>query len=125
MPFKIVIAADHLIFNDEIKLLFNQSVDYEVVDEEIYHKEIISVCATLLPLFLVLDLNLGGKDSFDSISEIKSCFPNLKILIFSSYQTSAIIKKKLSLGVEGYLLKDATKKDWLEVFSSINQGRFI
>ncbi|WP_394991204.1 hypothetical protein [Emticicia sp.] len=49
MPFKIVMVADHLIFNDEIKLLFNQSVDYEVVDEEIYDKKIISVCATLLP----------------------------------------------------------------------------
>lgn len=122
MPFKIVIAEDHPIVIDGIKLLFNQSLDYEVIGEANTEKEVISVCMSLQPNILVLDLNLGGKNSIDLIPEIKTRFPNLKILIFSSYQTSVLIKKALSLGVEGYLLKDATKNDWLDALSIINKG---
>jgi DNA-binding NarL/FixJ family response regulator len=123
MPLKIVIAEDHPIVIDGIKLLFHQSLDYEVVGEANTEKEIISVCQNLQPDFLVLDLNLGGKNSIDLIEEIKNRFPKLKILIFSSYQTSVLIKKALSLGVEGYLLKDATKNDWLEALSNISEGK--
>jgi DNA-binding NarL/FixJ family response regulator len=123
MPFKIVIAEDHPIVIDGIKLLFAQSTDYEVVGEANNEKEIISVCHNIQPDFLVLDLNLGGKNSTDLIPEIKNRFPKLKILIFSSYQTSVLIKKALSLGVEGYLLKDATKKDWLEALASLVEDK--
>lgn len=123
MLFKIVIVEDHPIVIDGIKLLFNQSTDYKVVGEASSEKQIISVCQKLQPDFLVLDLNLGGKNSIDLIPELKIRFPKLKILIFSSYQTSVLIKKALSLGIEGYLLKDATKKDWLEALSSINEGK--
>lgn len=123
MPFKIVIAEDHPIVIDGIKLLFAQSTDYEVVGEATNEKEIISVCTHFQPDFLVLDLNLGGKNSIDLIPEIKIRIPKLKILIFSSYQTSVLIKKALGLGVEGYLLKDATKKDWLEALTSMIEGK--
>ncbi len=123
MLLKIIIAEDHPIVIDGIKLLFHESADYEVVGEANTEKEIISVCLNLQPDFLVLDLNLGGKNSIDLIDEIKNRFPKLKILIFSSYQTSVLIKKALSLGVEGYLLKDATKNDWLEALSSIGEGK--
>ena len=123
MPLKIVIAEDHPIVIDGIKLLFNESADYGVVGEANTEKEIISVCTHHQPDFLVLDLNLGGKNSIDLVPEIKARFPKIKILIFSSYQTFVLIKKALELGVEGYLLKDATKNDWLEALSSINQGQ--
>ena len=123
MPFKIVIAEDRPIVIDGIKRLFNESADYGVVGEANTERVIISVCTQLQPDFLVLDLNLGGKNSIDLIPEIKNRFPKLKILVFSSYQTSVLIKKALALGVEAYLLKDATKKDWLEALASIIDGK--
>jgi DNA-binding NarL/FixJ family response regulator len=122
-PIKLAIADDHPVVLEGIKLLFEQSADYQVVDVARNEKEIFSICIHSKPDILVLDLNMGGKNSLEFIPDLKSQFPSLKILIFSSYQTATLIKKAMSLGVVGYLLKDATKSDWLTALATIQEGR--
>ena len=120
---KLAIADDHPVVLEGIKLLFEQSADYQVVEVARNEKEIFSVCIHSKPDILVLDLNMGGKNSLELIPDLKSQFPSLKILIFSSYQTATLIKKAMSLGVVGYLLKDATKSDWLAALTAIQEGK--
>ena len=122
-PLKLVIADDHPVVLEGIKLLFEQSADYQVVGTADSEKEIISVCQNSQPDILVLDLNLGGKNSIELIPDLKNRFPNLKILIFSSYQTTVLVKKAMSFGVNGYLLKDATKNDWLAALLAIQENK--
>lgn len=122
-PLRLIIADDHPVVLEGLKLLFEQSVDYQIIETVRSEKGIISTCNNLMPDILILDLNLGGKNSIELIPELKSRFPQLKILIFSSYQSSVLVKKSLSLGVNGYLLKDATQKDWLEALSAIIAGK--
>ncbi|MES2797240.1 MAG: response regulator transcription factor [Bacteroidota bacterium] len=118
----LILADDHPVVLEGVKLLFEQSADYQIVATISSEKEIISACIHHNPHILILDLNLGGKNSIELIPELKDRFPQLKILIFSSYQTSVLVKKALSFGIDGYLLKDATKKDWLEALSVIGDG---
>ncbi len=122
-PLRLIIADDHPVVLEGLRLLFEQSADYQIVETVNAEKEIISACTNLMPDILILDLNLGGKNSIELIPELKTRFPQLKILIFSSYQSSVLVKKSLSLGVNGYLLKDATQKDWLEALSAIVAGK--
>lgn len=119
---RIVIADDHPVVFDGVKLLFSQLPDYEIVGVAVSEKEIISVCTQTQPDILILDLNLGGKNSLDSLTELKSRFNNLKILIFSSYQTAVLVKKAVEMGVDGYLLKDATLLDWSDALNAIAEG---
>ncbi|RYU97059.1 LuxR C-terminal-related transcriptional regulator [Emticicia agri] len=121
-PVRIVIADDHPVVFDGVKLLFSQLPDYEIVGVAVSEKEIITVCMHTQPSILILDLNLGGKNSLDSVPELKSRFEHLKILIFSSYQTAVLVKKAIEMGVDGYLLKDATLIDWSEALSAIAEG---
>ena len=122
-PLRLIIADDHPVVLEGLKLLFKQSVDYQIIETVSAEKEIITSCTNMMPDILVLDLNLGGKNSIELIPELKNRFPQLKILIFSSYQSAVLVKKSLSLGVNGYLLKDATQKDWLEALSAIVAGK--
>ncbi|MBA4849625.1 response regulator transcription factor [Emticicia sp. BO119] len=119
---KIVIADDHPVVFDGVKLLFSQLSDYEIVGVAISEKEIISVCTQMHPDVLILDLNLGGKNSLDSVPELKSRFEYMKILIFSSYQTPILVKKAIEMGIDGYLLKDATLIDWSDALGAIAEG---
>lgn len=59
----------------------------------------------IVPDILVLDINLFGVSSLNSIPEIRELAPDLKIIIYTSYEEPEFLIKALRLGVCGYLLK--------------------
>jgi DNA-binding NarL/FixJ family response regulator len=72
---------------------------------------------------LILDLNFDGKSSLDLVPELRSRFTGMKILVFSAYHSTGLVKKALEAGVHGYLLKDASKTEWTEALSMLIQGK--
>ncbi|CAH0997682.1 Transcriptional regulatory protein RcsB [Emticicia aquatica] len=65
----------------------------------------------LLLDLLVLDVNLFGVSSLNSISKIRELSPNTKIVIYTSYEDADILLKALRLGACGYLLKSSSVQD--------------
>lgn len=120
---RLVVADDHPVVLEGMRMLFGQLAGYEVVGEATTLKEVMSVCEAQQPDLLILDLNFGGKNGLDCLSELKTRFTALKILIFSSYNVPGMLRKALEQGVNGYLLKDATKAEWAEALSVVLSGR--
>lgn len=116
---RVVVADDHPVVLEGMRLLFSNIPNYEVVGEAASLKEVVSVCEVQLPDLLVLDLNFGGKSGLEIVAELKARFATLKILIFSSYNVPGMLRKALEEGVNGYLLKDATKAEWVEALETI------
>lgn len=116
---RIVIADDHPVVLEGMRLLFSTIPNYQVVGEAASLKEVVSVCEAQSPDLLILDLNFGGKNGLDIVAELKGRFAGLKILIFSSYNVPGMLRKALEEGVNGYLLKDATKAEWVEALATV------
>jgi DNA-binding NarL/FixJ family response regulator len=123
MSVRIVVADDHPVVLDGLRLMLNSIEGYELVGVATSLKEIISVCASTLPTLLILDLNVEGKNSLELVPELYHRHPSLKIIVFSAYQSTRLVKKALETGVHAYLLKDASKSEWLEALTAIGQGR--
>ncbi|QHV95527.1 response regulator [Spirosoma endbachense] len=123
MPIRIVVADDHPVVLDGIRLMLNSIEGYELVGVATSLKEIISVCTSMLPAVLILDLNVEGKNSLDLVPELYHRHPGLKIIIFSAYQSTGLVKKALETGVHAYLLKDASKSEWVEALKAVEEGR--
>ncbi len=116
---RIVIADDHPVVLEGMRLLFSTIPNYEVVGDALSLKEVVSVCEAQNPDLLILDLNFGGKNGLDIVAELKVRFTTLKILIFSSYNVPGMLRKALEEGVNGYLLKDATKAEWMDALTTV------
>ncbi|MBU1820660.1 MAG: response regulator transcription factor [Bacteroidetes bacterium] len=116
---RLVIADDHPVVLEGMRLLFSHLPEFEVVGEAATLKEVVSVCESHHPDLLILDLNFGGKSGLDLVPELKARFGTLKILIFSSYNVPGMLRKALEQGVNGYLLKDATKAEWKEALTAM------
>ncbi|GAA4401541.1 two component system response regulator [Nibrella viscosa] len=123
MSTRIVVADDHPVVLDGIRLMLESLREYTLVGVATSLREIVSVCAETHPDILVLDLNLEGQNGLDLVPELRQRHPALQILIFSAYQSSSLTKKALEAGVDGYLLKDASKAEWAEALSHITQGK--
>ncbi|MFN8354314.1 MAG: response regulator transcription factor [Spirosomataceae bacterium] len=122
-PTRIVLADDHPVVLEGMRLLFGAMPQFEVVGEVSNLKDVIALCQTQSPDLLILDLNFGGKSGLDIVASLKSGFPQLKILIFSSYNIPGMLRKALEAGVNGYVLKDATKTEWIEALTMVFAGK--
>ncbi len=120
---RIVVADDHPVVLGGLRMMFENIVGYELIGEASSLKETLTVCENLRPDVLILDLNFDGKSSLDLVPELRSRFPALKILVFSAYHSTGLVKKALEAGVQGYLLKDASKTEWTEALSRLLQGK--
>ena len=123
MNIRIVVADDHPVVLDGIRLMLNGIDGYELVEVASSLRQTVSVCADQQPDLLVLDLNMEGQNSLDLVPALKQRQPTLHILIFSAYQSTGLVKKALEAGVSGYLLKDASKTEWVDALRQIIQGK--
>lgn len=109
---KILVADDHQMIIDGMKLMLSQTADFEVVAEAHDGEEVLRVIDSLTELDLViLDINMPKKDGIGTAKEIKGQFPEVKVLIVSMYKQPEFIKNLIQTGVDGYLLKNSGKAE--------------
>jgi DNA-binding NarL/FixJ family response regulator len=59
----------------------------------------------------LVDIRMPGRDGLDLLREIKATWPEIAVIILSSYDNATYVKAALSEGADGYMLKDASPED--------------
>jgi DNA-binding NarL/FixJ family response regulator len=59
----------------------------------------------------LVDVRMPGRDGLELLREIKSTWPDLPVIMLSSYDNGEYVKSALAEGASGYLLKDTTPED--------------
>lgn len=125
MPKNIIIMDDHPLIIEGVKLLLSDSENFKIIKSVATWTELWSALTQTFDI-LILDLNIRGVNSIQYIERIKQCQPNLKILVFSSYNTPSLVRKAFEQSVDGYLLKDTEKEELINAFYTIlDDERFI
>jgi len=120
--YKVVIADDHTIIIDGIKLMLDGEEKYELVDYATTIPGLISILEKHNSDLALLDINMSEDNMLDYVEDIKKRFPNVKMLIISSYHLTTLINSTKQKGLDGYILKNIKKPDLLEVFEIILKG---
>jgi len=75
-----------------------------------------------LPDILLLDIGLPDGDGVDFCAEIKKRYPQLKIIMLTSYKEFSIAKRALHNGALGYILKNAESEEMLLGIETVSKG---
>ena len=118
----IIILDDHLIVIEGIKRLLQTHPEYEIVKEVTSIEELYSSLDEVIDI-LFLDINVKGTNSIKQIPHIKAIKPDLKILIFSSYDSPSVVKKAFEQPIHGYLLKDTDETELIEALETVIEGK--
>lgn len=73
----------------------------------------------------LVDLNMKGMGGIELISNIKSLYPDVKILVLTTFYDDKSITSAIGGGADGYLLKDSGKDAILGAISQIINGRDV
>jgi two-component system, NarL family, response regulator NreC len=111
---RIVLADDHGVVRSGLRLLLDAEQGFEVVAEA---ADVDAARRRVLghhPDVLVLDLNMPGGSSLETISVIREQSPKTQIVVLTMQQEPAFARKALGAGALGYVLKEAADEELVE-----------
>ena len=120
---RIVIAEDHTILREGLRMLLSSNPAFEVVGEAQDGLEAIRSVESLKPDLILMDLSMPRMNGVGAIQEIKKLNPSTKILVLTVHKTEEHILTALKTGAEGYILKDATRGELMLALDNIFSGR--
>jgi DNA-binding NarL/FixJ family response regulator len=120
---RIVIAEDHTILREGLRMLLSSNPAFEVVGEAQDGLEAIRLVESLKPDLILMDLSMPRMNGVGAIQEIKKLNPSTKILVLTVHKTEEHILTALKTGAEGYILKEATHGELMLALDNVFSGR--
>jgi DNA-binding NarL/FixJ family response regulator len=119
---RVLLADDHSVVRQGFRLLLSLQDDIDVIGEAASGSEAVSLCRTLGPDVLILDVQMPGMNGVEATRQIMQEMPGTNILILSMHKDAIYVRETLRAGAKGYLLKDAIDKDLIEAVRAVARG---
>jgi DNA-binding NarL/FixJ family response regulator len=119
---KIIIADDHQMFIDGLKLIINSFKNIEVIGEALSGEALLTLMEKKKPDLIILDINMPGMDGIETAKELRKKFPEIKILMVTMHKQRDFIIQLVSIGVTGYVLKNTGAEELYTAIRTISEG---
>ena len=122
----LLIVDDQIIIRQGLKSILELQADLQVVGDVGNGKEAIEAIAYLeksrLPDVVLLDVRMPIMDGVATTRELTQHYPEIKILILTTFDDEEYISQAMSYGAKGYLLKDSPPEDLVMAIHAVNKG---
>jgi DNA-binding NarL/FixJ family response regulator len=120
---EVVIAEDHKLFREGLKSMLSARNDLHVVDEAQDGLEAIRCVKQNKPDLLLLDLSMPRLSGISVMRDIKSQFPDVKILALTIHESDQYVLEAFEAGADGYCIKDAGRDELMVAIDSVLEGK--
>jgi NarL family two-component system response regulator YdfI len=106
---RILIADDHLIIRQGLRLILETEDGLELVGEAADGAEALRLCADLHPEVVLMDLRMPGMDGITAIEKLRQTQPEIAVVILTTFNEDDLMLRGLRAGARGFLLKDTDR----------------
>jgi len=107
---RILIADDHLIIREGLRLIFETEAGFELVGEASDGAEALRLAAEMQPDVILMDLRMPGMDGLTAIERLRVEQPHIAVVILTTFNEDELMRRGLRAGARGYLLKDTDRQ---------------
>jgi len=117
----IALVDDHLLFREGIKAILQEEKDMEITIEASDGKEFLEALrnSVVKPTVVLLDIRMPKLDGYETAKIVLEEYPEMKIIILTMHEEERHIIKMIELGVNGYLMKNASPDEVIECIKCV------
>lgn len=120
---RIVLADDHTIVRNALKLLLNHQPDMEVIGTASDSEEAYKQVEELHPDIVMLDISMPpGENGIITAGKIHTDFPDVRIIMLTMHADKEYLLYTVQIGVSGYVLKNAPEEELIEAVHTVYAG---
>ncbi|HZW02428.1 MAG TPA: response regulator transcription factor [Anaerolineaceae bacterium] len=124
-PVRILVADDHRIVREGLRLILETEDDFELVGEAADGGEAVRQAAVLQPDVVLMDLRMPGIDGLEAIDILQREQPQIGVVILTTYNEDDMLLRGLQAGARGYLLKDTDRKTLFDTIRAAARGETL
>lgn len=122
---RVLVTDDHLVVREGLHLILETADDIEVVGEAADGAECLRLVPELKPDLILMDLQMPRMDGITAIEHLRKDFPEIAIVILTTYNEDDLMIRALQAGARGYLLKDSSREDLLDTIHAAAKGETL
>lgn len=119
---KILIADDQNLIRQSLEIVLNAQNDFQVTDAVENGKEVIRAVRREKPDIILMDIRMPEMDGVQCTKILKENYPNIKIIILTTFDDDEYVFSALKYGASGYLLKGISMDELKDAIYKVYKG---
>ncbi|MDB5211635.1 MAG: two component transcriptional regulator, LuxR family [Sediminibacterium sp.] len=118
-PIKIIIADDHEVYRDGLRLMLAKEKKYHIVGEAENGLELIELAKSTSPDIILTDIKMPKADGIEAARRILEQNSTIGIIALSMFNEESLVIDMLEAGAMGYLLKSSDKSEIIDAINAV------
>src|SRR5450631_1815449 len=123
MPVRILIADDHAVVRECLKMILESLSDMVVVGEARDGNDVLEKAESLRPDVIIMDISMPELNGIEATRIIRERFPAVRVIILSMHQTNEHVFQAMQVGARAYLLKESAGFSIVNAVRAVMRGR--
>ena len=121
-PLRILVVDDHEVVRQGLVALLGRRDEFQVVAEAGTLSEALAATRRFVPDLVVMDVRLPDGSGIEACREIRSEYPEIKVVMLTSYPDEEAVLSAIIAGASGYLLKQVRGRDLVAALEAVGRG---
>lgn len=123
MAHSLLIVDDHQLVLDGLVSIVNDLQGFEIKGSARNGKEGLQLAEVLNPDIILMDIDMPIMNGLEATRRIKAINSETKVIILTMHNEVSLIKKVMSIGADGYLLKNADREEFHNALCAVSKGK--
>jgi DNA-binding NarL/FixJ family response regulator/signal transduction histidine kinase len=119
---RLLIVDDQVMIADSLQQILSQQDNFIVVGTASDGQEALEQCERHQPDIVLMDVHMQGMNGLEAFLQMKERWPNMKVVVMTTFEDSVQAATALEHGAEGYMLKSTRPKEMMEAMKLIYSG---
>ncbi|MGZ6391848.1 MAG: response regulator, partial [Ktedonobacterales bacterium] len=121
-PIRVLLADDHDILRDGLRMLLEMASDIQVVGEARTGREAVAEAERLHPDVVLMDISMPELDGVEAARRIRQQMPEVRVLFLTMHEADEYFFRALQAGAAGYVIKRTASADLLAAVRAVARG---
>ena len=121
-PIRILLVDDHEVVRLGLRTVLEVEADLEVVGDADTAARGVVAAGRLRPDLVLLDVVLPDRSGIEACREIRASYPEMRVLMLTSFGDETAVLSAMLAGASGYLLKNAPRAELLAAIRAVAGG---